>query len=491
MRSAGEVLGVRPVPGAAGHQRTRDLFLRLLGVVFFVAFLSLRRQLLGLLGAHGIAPAAGLLANARLAHTSFWQLPTVFWLSASDGALRAGAAVGLGLSLALVVGLAPRYVLLALWALYLSFVSVGDLFFGYQWDILLIETAFFSAWFAPGGWSLGRGAGEPSSLALFLMRWLLFRLMWMSGVVKLASGDSTWRDLSALSFHFWTQPLPTVVGWYVAHLPDAVLRGLCSVTLGIELILPFFIFGTRRLREVAFFGFLLLQLSIAVTGNYGFFNLLTCVLCVPLLDDRGRPRRPGLESGLQRPALRVVATVALALVSALPSLWRLLPGRVPGALPVLRALAPFATFNTYGLFAVMTTERDEIVVEGSDDGQAWLRYEFPWKPSSVDTVPGWVAPMQPRVDWQMWFASLGSCNENAWFLSLSERLLAGEDTVLKLMAKVPFQDHPPRYLRSTRWKFQPETWAAWRRTGHYWRGEAGPSYCPALTLVDGHLAAVR
>jgi hypothetical protein len=492
-------------PSAPEHVFSRWLFLRSLGVVFLVAFTSLGMQVIGLVGEHGIIPAAQLMANARAAHAPFWALPTLFWLSASNGALRLGVGAGLGLSLLLTFGVAQRYVLVCLWALYLSFVSVGDVFLGYQWDVLLIESAFFAALYAPSTLSPRGPVAPPSRWALRLLSWLVFRLMFMSGAVKLLSGDPAWANLSALQFHFWTQPLPTALGWYAAHLPNRVLGVLCAATFFIELLLPFFVFGPRRMRQAAVFGFVLLQVCIALTGNYGIFNLLTTVLCLSLLDDaalgplwhllrlRWRPALAQHEPDARPMRDRGVALLGAVLfaVSLLPSLARLSPRTVAVTRPLLAAMAPFATFNAYGLFAVMTKERDEIVVEGSDDGQAWRRYQFPWKPSELNAAPGWVEPFMPRVDWQMWFAALGRCSENAWFLGLSQRLLEGEPTVERLMAKVPFVGHPPRYLRSTRFGFRPEALAEKRRTGNYWQGEPKGPFCPVLTLVDGQLSAVR
>src|SRR5262249_2834865 len=206
------------------------------------------------------------------------------WISASDGFLHGLCAAGVAFSVLLVGGVAQRWSLLALWALYLSLVSVGDVFLQYQWDNLLLETAFFSIFLA-SPWLWPNRPVRSSPVALWLLRWLLFRLMFLSGAVKLASGDAAWRNLSALRFHYWTQPLPTWTSYYANLLPDSVQVASAVAMFVIELVVPLLIFGPRLARlfgggTIAFF-----QVVIAATGNYGFFNLLALLLCLLLVDD--------------------------------------------------------------------------------------------------------------------------------------------------------------------------------------------------------------
>src|SRR5271157_2564261 len=493
-----------PFRALDSDDRVRALFLRVLGLVTACAFASIWVQVDGLIGSRGITPVRELLAFAasRLGPEAHWRIPTLLWIDCSDATLHFLCALGFALGMALAFA-APRpaFLLALLWALYLSLASVGDVFLGYQWDTLLLETCFFSVGFAAS-------ARPPRGVALFLLRWLLFRLVFLSGMVKLFSGDESWRNLSALTYHYWTQPLPTWTSAYVNDLPAFVHNLACAATLAIELVAPFGVFGPRRVRLVSCGAIVLPQLAIALTGNYGFFNLLTLTLCVPLLDDRvlralvpaGLHRRlptPAPSPGfVPRPQLARLATILLAAlffaVTGCEALGRLGAGSlVPNAAEdLLSALAPLRTFNSYGLFAVMTKERPEILIEGSADGLAWLPYEFRWKPGAVDRRPRFTTPHMPRLDWQMWFAALGSCERELWLHAFFLRLLEGDPIVSELLATNPFPEAPPHYLRSTLWQYHFSTSAA-RHQGVWWiREKVGP-YCPTVTLEDGHLRVVR
>ncbi|HLL53194.1 MAG TPA: lipase maturation factor family protein, partial [Myxococcaceae bacterium] len=462
---------VGPDLAPATYERAPWLFLRLLAVVFCIAFASLWVQLPGLIGSGGIEPAAEMIAWLRgVGDIGLGRIPSLFWLGASDGVLHAACALGVVLSGLLFAGVAQRWVLLALWGLYLSFLPVSGPFLSYQWDILLLETALLSLAVAPPDLLPRRSARTPARQgALFLPRFLLFKLMLLSGVVKLASGDESWWSLRALEYHYWTQPLPTPVAFLVNPLPPSFHRAGVLVMFVIELVLPFFVWGTRRMRRAAAVGFALLQVSIAASGNYGFFNLLTLILCVPLVDDRAWARlvprwrgEEGVPSPPPPPAWRrwgfgLFAGFVVA-VSLAVSLQRFgLPrGGLPGPLARgLGAVEAFASINAYGLFAVMTTERPEIEVEGSLDGVAWRPYLLRYKPGPPGRLPAFVAPHQPRLDWQMWFAALGACESNPWFLRFQARLLEGSRPVLRLLAENPFPEGPPRYVRTTLYQYRP------------------------------------
>ncbi len=492
-----------------GHAAVRSLVLRGIGIVYAVAFASLGVQVRGLLGRGGIAPAAELLEQAHrvLGGVSLLRVPTLFWLGAGDAELVGACGIGAALGLCAAAGVLPRLALLGCWGLYLSLVTVGDVFLGYQWDALLLEAGLLAVFWAPGGLRPRRGSREePGRVGLWLLRWLVFRLFFLSGVVKLASGDEAWRDLTALRYHYWTQPLPTRISVWV----DALQRALppletfsVAATLAIELVAPFGIFGPRRLRLVSLSLLVLLQLVIASTGSYGFFNLLTIVLCLSLLDDAalealrlrlGRARPDG--AGPPRPAGRASVSwrVAAALgavfvvsVTSATALERLLPVPLPRAADdLLDALAPLRSFNSYGLFAVMTKQRPEITLEGSRDGEHWVPYTFRWKPGPLDRAPGFPGLHMPRLDWQMWFAALEDCERAPWFLAFQARLLQGSAPVLGLLASNPFPDSPPREIRS-RIALYHFADAATRRRGLWWERGADAPYCPPLALHDGRL----
>ena len=489
------------------HCVTRWLFLRALGAIYLVAFLSLGSQLGGLVGRNGILPAAELMSAAGqhfdaqgVGLDRYRQFPTLCWANASDAFLNFQCAAGVGLALLVLAGLAPAPCLFLLWLIYLSLSVVGREFLGFQWDVLLLETGLLAIFFAPRnvlpGW---RRETPPGRMFLWLLRWLLFRLMFQSGVTKLIYDDPTWREWTALTFHYETQPLPTWLGWYAHQLPVWFQRFSCGVMYFTELVLPFLFFAPRRLRIVAAAGTVLLQLLIALTGNYTFFNLLTVVLCLPLLDDFalqkitppawrrffGFNRQPATfnvqPSKWRTRTARVFAAVVILITTIQMSFNLRIPFPWPkAALQLTDAVAPLRSLSSYGLFRVMTRPRFEIIVEGSNDGVTWLPYEFKWKPGDVKRRPGFVAPHQPRLDWQMWFEALRppEAGPSPWFGSFCVRLLQGSPEVLALLAKNPFPDQPPRLLRAIRYEYHFTNPAERQQTGAWWKRERRDEYLP-------------
>ena len=466
-------------------EATQWLFLRLLAVIYAVAFGSLAVQVEGLIGSRGILPVRELLASVggRTGALRYLEIPSLFWLASDDTTLIGMAWIGVAFSVMLFVtgfkrGRYQRFILVMLAALYLSFSSVGQEFLAFQWDALLIETGFLAIF-------LGRNRVTP-----WLFRWLAFRLYFLSGAVKLLSGDPTWRNLSALSFHFHTQPLPNVPAWFADKLPQAVLRASTWMTLAVELVVPFLIFLPRRIRLIGAAWMAALQVLIFLTGNYTFFNLLALGLLLFVLDDQALRRltpayiraRFGQPAGLLE--RRVAwAAAAVVLFLGLSHLWVTFRGIAPApVLAALRYTAPLQIVNTYGLFAVMTTERMEIVVEGSADGTNWKTYEFRYKPGDLNTAPRWIEPFQPRLDWQMWFAALGDYRANPWFVSFVVKLLAGSPPVENLLAANPFPGQPPRFIRANLYEYMFTDLAAWRRSGAWWKREPKGQYLPSVGL---------
>ncbi len=486
----------------------RWLFLRVLGLAWLAAFVSLWVQVEGLLGERGILPAAGHLRRVRDAEgPSLLRTPTVFWLGAGDGALHAACAVGTVLALLLAAGVAPAPCLAGLWALYLSFAAVGRVFLSYQWDVLLLEASFLGLVLAP--WSLlpggaaagiaglppGPAPGGVPPVALLLAWWLLFRLFFQSGVGKLTSGDPSWRDLTALRYHWWTQPLPVWTAWWVHQLPRPFHRAGTAATHLLEVAVPLLIFAPREARLAACAGMVLLQVAILATGNYNFFNLLTVGLCLLLVDDAAwAALLPGAAAGIVPPAgaaaepssLRTAAGLALAVpalgLGGLHLRRTLLPDRpLPDAArALLRRVQPFRTFNSYGLFRVMTKERPEIVVQGSRDGETWRDYEFRWKPGDPSRRPRFCQPHQPRLDWQMWFAALRGYRRAPWFRVFLERLLEGSEAVTGLLEENPFPEEPPRYVRAELYRYEFTGRRERRRTGRWWKRKRAGTYAPAM-----------
>ena len=458
------------------------LFLRLFGLIYFSAFASFGMQALGLIGSHGILPLPEFVdaVRAQAGPERFFLMPMVFWWNASDFAIQSVCWVGAGLSLLLLFNVLPRLSLLLLYVLYLSLLYGGQDFMTYQWDTYLLEAGF-----------LALLLGFATAPGIWLLRWLLFRFVFMSGVVKLLSGDPNWRNLSALSYHFLTQPLPTPLAWYASHLPERMLQFATGATLFIELVLPFLIFFPRRLRFFGACGILLLQVCIVLTGNYNWFNLQTMMLCLLLFDDAALqkflPQRLPTLVGHRAP--RTVATVivgALGLLIVFCSLVQM-DARFGGSPPVAARMVdefiePLHIVSSYGLFAVMTTRRGEIVMEGSSDGIEWREYEFRYKPGDLARRPRWNIPLQPRLDWQMWFAALDDPRRVPWFPRFLAALLKNEPAVTALLEKNPFPDKPPAYVRAQYYDY---TYASSeeKAKGLWWDRRLLGLYFPAAHLA--------
>jgi hypothetical protein len=323
---------------------------------------------------------------------------------------------------------------------------------------------------------------------LWLARWLLFRLMIASAAVKLTSGDPHWSHLTALNYHYWTQPIPPPIAYTFAHFPEWFQKVSTLVTFFIEGVVPFFLFGPRRVRLLALGTIVSLQLLILLTGNYGFFNFLTLALCLCWLDDGHPETVDRTPNPVAKWALRAVATTVVVL-GLIPFTGALFPQiRWPASvLNLERFVSPWRVANGYGLFAVMTTTRPEITIEGSDDEKSWKAYEFRYKPGDPRRAPPFLGPHMPRLDWQMWFAALDGIRQSPWFLYLCERLLQGSDSVTHLLATNPFAGHPPRFIRARLSSYHFTSQEEKRATGAWWKVTDLGLYCPPLTLIGGRV----
>ncbi len=465
----------------------RGLFLSGLGVAYLCAFASFWTQAHGLIGSTGIAPVGDTLDWMEEQGRGVLRFPTLFWIDSSDRALHVLCGGGVVLSLLVVLGVARLPCLALLWAAYLSLFRAGLMFTSFQWDTLLLESGFLAILLAP--WCLtpqgARGHGG-SMLALWAQRYLLFRLMFASGFVKLTAGDkSWWPDLTALTYHYETQPLPTWTSWHVHHLPVWFHKAEVLGTFFVELVVPVLIFLGRLPRLIAFLCFAGLQATIALTGNYGFFNLLTLVLSLTLLDDtmlpwKGRvvpvePPRPWARWTRRAVLVPLLLLATLEFSAGLG--WEPWPRWVEEARV---EVDPFRLTSSYGLFRKMTKERREIVVEGSSNGQDWRPYAFEWKPGDVDRAPAFVGPHMPRLDWQMWFAALANYERTWWFTPFLRRLLDNEPAVVALLAENPFPDEPPRFVRATLYVYKFTTREERRATGAWWKRTEAEPYTPVV-----------
>ena len=479
------------------------IFSRWMALIYLLAFCSLGTQVLGLIGQHGILPVADFLhyISQEAGSSRYWAAPTLGWFNHSNEALMFLCWGGAFLSILLFLGILPTLCSFLLWIFYLSLTVLGQDFLGFQWDNLLLETGFLLIFLTPSLLNIKpqfKASFHPSIIVVWLLRWLLFRLMFESGIIKLLSGDVNWSHLTALTYHYWTQPLPNIISWYANQLPMWFQKLSCLVVFAVELIFPFFILCGRWGRLIAFFGITVLQLLIILTGNYCFFNLLAIGLCLTLLEDehwrvfaRSDATKQSFkindtkisEGGIYYNILTAIVAVFIVIVSSglmLDSFCHLsLPKPVEKLITVV---SPMRSINNYGLFAVMTTERNEITLEGSNDGDQWLSYEFRYKPGDINQAPKWVMPFQPRLDWQMWFAGLSSWRENPWVVNLMERLLQGEPTVVNLLAVNPFKDHPPKYIQATFWGYHFTNFKTRASNGAWWQREVKGLYCPTMSL---------
>jgi hypothetical protein len=497
-----------------GHLWPRWVFLRALGLVFLSAFYSLAYQIQGLIGPTGILPADTYLA--RLAEAvpgvaRFWYAPTLLWLGAGHGALTALVVVGSAASVLLVVGVWPRASIAVAFLAFLSFIGAAEDFASYQSDGMLLEAGFLAVFYAPSGFFPRLGADSPPSrAATFLLQWEWFRIYFESGVVKLASGDPSWRDLTAMDHYYENGPLPTWLGWYVQHWGHGFQAATVVLTLVVELGLVWCLFFPRPFRLACFAIVTTLQIGIILTANYAFLNYLVLSLGFLLLDDESfvkgvallrRRRAPedtadDVRPKVEPPAWKLAllgaplvwvfyATCAVFLFTAAPPElgWLVWPAHV---------LEPFRIANRYGLFAVMTPARYEIEFQGTRDGQTWTAYPFRYKPQAVDAPPGIYAPYQPRFEWNLWFASLGSCRDNRWVLTTEARLLDNDASVLSLFASNPFEGAAPTEVRSVASQYWFTDRATKAATGRWWRREAIGPYCPAvMRTADGGMRVVQ
>jgi hypothetical protein len=468
----------------------RWLVQRGLAVIYLIAFLVALNQFPALLGEHGLLPVPAFVKQV-----AFLQSPSVFHFVYSDRVFVAVAWVGIVLAVGIVAGLlesAPWWLLtatwLALYGAYLSIVNVGQTFYAFGWESMLLEAGFFAAF-------LGPGATRPSLVPVLALRWMLFRLMLGGGLIKLRH-DPCWRELTCLDYHFETQPLPNPLSWYFHHLPVPVLKGGVWFNHFVEVIAPFGLFGPQPVAAAAGILFVVHQVLLIVSGNFAFLNWLTIVLCVTAFSDRFLKWIPvnapaaALPTGIPRTVLSILA-VATALLSIQPALNLVSHRQVMNA-----SYNPLQLVNTYGMFGSITKERYEIVLEGTADTRVtpsthWTAYEFKAKPGDVHRRPPQIAPYHLRLDWLMWFQPFSVIirpdgpfvpGYQPWFLRLVEKLLEGDAAVRQLLQPGPFTDTPPTYIRGRFYRYRFTTAAERRKTGDWWHRELVGDYLRPVAL---------
>jgi hypothetical protein len=499
-RSALEALFAPRAPKPS-YLGARWVFLRLLGFFHLSAFYSLAWQIRGLIGDQGILPASDLFrAGGKLGFFErTWATPSLLWLSPDDTGLVLLVLVGLTASLLVIANIAPRACLVVCGLMFLSFISAARDFAWYQSEGMLLEATAAGFVLAPAGARPGLGAlSPPSVMARLLVLWECFRIYFESGIAKLASGDPSWRDMTAMDRYYENGPLPTWIGWWAQQLPHGFHAATAVITLAVELVLVFGLFGPRRVRLATFAVLTLLQIGIIATANYCFLNYLVLALAIPAVDDdtlRRIPhvRIPEVPSDLPRPtSARLYASAAwIALLFYAQAAVFVLPGSpepISWLLEPAKPLAHLRLANRYGLFARMTNVRYEIEFEGSTDGAAWVTYPFRYKPQALDSPPGIFAPYQPRFEWNLWFCAVDeegvprraimnvarrSC---PWVMTVEARLLERSPFVLALFRDDPLHGTAPRFVRATLWRYWMTTPAVLRASGNYWRRERIATY---------------
>jgi hypothetical protein len=499
---------------ANSYELTRFAILRLLALVYLVAFLSLARQLDPLLGSHGLLPAADFLhwERAHLGAGAFWRIPTLLWLGSSDGAMHVLCWAGVALSAAALGGATNALLQVGLWLLYMSFVHVGQIFYGYGWELQLLETGFLAVFLCPLRSVRPLPTMPAPRLVVWLFRWLIFRIMIGAALIKLR-GDPCWRDLTCLDYHFETQPNPNPLSWWLHHLPHAVHAVQVLFNHFVEGVVPWFVFGFRRWRHVAGALLVFFQVSLIASGNLSFLNWLTLVPALACFDDTLFVRV--LPKGRQAALLaRFSALVLAARSSYLVAPWgaRRVQRYVPRVLavvvavlsvaPVMNLLSseqlmnagfdPLELVNTYGAFGSVDRQRFEVILEGTRDevpdaSARWQEYELPCMPGDVRRRPCVITPYHLRLDWQMWFvgndaARDGRIEDEPWLVHLVWQLLSDDHTPASLWARDPFGGGaPPRWLRAGIWRYR---FTANRDDGAWWERERIGEYLTPVSLED-------
>jgi hypothetical protein len=467
----------------------RIVFQRALGAIYFIAFLVALRQFRPLLGERGFLPVPVFVAQVR-----FLDAPSFFHWRYSDRLLVGVAWMGLMLSAAAVVGLtdlvpAPIAMLgwLALWALYLSIVNVGQTFYSFGWESLLCETGFLAVF-------LGNAQMAPPITVVFLARWLLFRVEFGAGLIKMR-GDRCWRDLTCLYYHHETQPMPNPLSWYFHHLPKRFHRIEVLGNHFAQLVAPVFLFAPQPIASAAGLVVLGTQGWLLLSGNFAWLNVLTMALAVSALDDRVlstvvgalRPAAAGAAGIDPWFAVLVVAYSALIVALSYRPARNLLSRRQL----MNYSFDPFHIVGTYGAFGSVTKTRDEVIVEGTTDealgpGTTWREYGFRGKPGDLRHRPPQFAPYHLRLDWLMWFAAFSSPSYNEWFLPFVIKLLQADRPTLRLLRHDPFAGKPPRFVRARLWRYRFTTSAERRETGEWWRRTLVGEYLPPVALRREH-----
>ena len=464
---------------------TRTALQRGLALVFLIAFLNAVNQFKPLLGERGLLPVPQFVKEV-----SFRDSPSLFFLAPNDMAFTVAAWLGVLLSCAAVIGIADRYgtwlsmlVWAMLWVLYISFVNVGQIFYGFGWESILLEACFYAVF-------LGSRANNPQTMVIWLLRWLLFRVMFGAGLIKLR-GDPCWRDLTCLDYHYETQPIPNFLSWFFHWAPEWTHRGGVLFNHFAELIVPLAYFLPQPISAIAGVVTILFQGTIFLSGNLSWLNFLTMILALSTFDDRFLSAILRMPAPIAHPpplGLKLAAgalAVMVAILSVRPIRNMLSPNQVMNTV-----YNRFHLVGTYGAFGSITRPRYEVIVEGTvdavlNDSTKWREYEFRAKPGATGRMPPQIAPYHLRLDWLMWFAGFSSYQDHPWFVHFLEKLLEGDRPTLGLLRTNPFPDQPPRYVRALLYEYHFSDPEERSKTAQWWKRRIVREYFPPVSLASG------
>jgi hypothetical protein len=465
-----------------GYWYSRFVFERALALIYLVAFLCAAHQFVRLLGERGLLPITRFIRVIP-----FRSSPSLFFVLSRDAQIRTAAWVGVVLAIVVLFGYPQRWgtawassAWACLWLLYLSFVNVGQTFYAFGWESLLLETGFLAIF-------AGGAATTPSGISIWLWRWVLFRVMFGAGLIKLR-GDPCWRDLTCLNYYFETQPIPNTLSWYFHWFPHRLHRSGVMFNHVVELGVPFLYFAPQPLAAIGGILTIIFQLVLIVSGNLSWLNWITIVLCIPTLDDRWwiwlPIEPPALEpTAVARRTMMAVLAAIVAFLSIKPTLNILSPRQLMNY-----SYSPLHLVNTYGAFGSITRRRHEIVIEGTSDPEVtdtteWKAYEFKGKPGDPGRRPPQIAPYHLRLDWLMWFAAMSTPSQHPWLSVLLAKLLEGDRAVVELLRTNPFPGEPPRWVRATYYDYRFTTPGERRRTGEWWRRRMQGLYVAPVRLA--------
>lgn len=487
---------------APSYQIATRLFIRLMGVIYLIAFISALSQIRGLIGENGILPVKNIVTKVKASSSiNLYHWPSILYFDPSDSMLQALCLLGAIASAFIITGLIQRWMILFNFVLYLSLVHAGQEFFMYQWDSLLLESSVVAFFLASKNLTDRYNlAIVPNVFALWVARFLLFKLMFQSGLVKILSHDPTWGGLTALQYHFMTQPLPNPLSWYAHHAPVSLLKLGTAMTLALELIFSWMILIPNRFgpwAAIIFTPMAALQILIMMTGNYGFFNLLTLALCLMLVDDdlfhEWLPKKvfwnlyvhPYAQDFIERKSflapLYLLCTTCLFVLTTFYQLKLPLPDHIKSVYQSTQnTVGRFRLINTYGLFSVMTKTRPEIIIEGSMDGKNWEEIYFRYKIGRTQKRPPWAFFHMPRLDWQMWFAALGTYENSPWFGAFLTRLLEGS-TDVDLLLEESLDKSYPKFIRAYLYEYNFSPYQS-QKSGIWWNRTPLKPYRGVTTL---------